>query len=135
MKVKIWQKPQNFMEIWPKTVLFRGIARIFTLEKPCYLENRVVREPCKQRSACIWTPDLLVWRILFCGGFFIVLVIFFKEADCTTATTAFIAALLKRSAKIFCCKTINFMGCLPLAVTTHFCLSRGSQTTCDYSAN
>ena len=21
--------------------------------KPCYLENRVVREPCKQRSACI----------------------------------------------------------------------------------
>ena len=21
-------------------------------QKPCYLENRVVREPCKQRTAC-----------------------------------------------------------------------------------
>ena len=26
------------------------------------------------------------------------------------------------------------MGCLPLAVTPHFCLTRGSQTTQDYSA-
>ena len=23
-------------------------------DKPCYLENRVVREPCKQRTACIY---------------------------------------------------------------------------------
>ena len=22
-------------------------------DKPCYLDNRVVREPCKQRTACI----------------------------------------------------------------------------------
>ena len=22
-------------------------------KKPCYLENRVIREPCKQRTACI----------------------------------------------------------------------------------
>ena len=29
------------MEIQPKTVLFRKIARIFSLEKLCYLENRV----------------------------------------------------------------------------------------------
>ena len=47
------QKPQNVMEIWPKTVLFRKIAQIFSLEKTCYLENRVVREPCKRRTACI----------------------------------------------------------------------------------
>ena len=34
-------------------MLFRIIALIFSLEKPCYLENHVVREPCKRRSACI----------------------------------------------------------------------------------
>ena len=33
-------------------MLFRNIARIFSLEKSCYLENRVVRELCKRRSAC-----------------------------------------------------------------------------------
>ena len=33
-------------------MLFRNIALIFSLERPCYLENRVVREPCKRRSAC-----------------------------------------------------------------------------------
>jgi hypothetical protein len=33
-------------------VLFRNIALIFSLENPCYLENRVVREPGKQRTAC-----------------------------------------------------------------------------------
>ena len=29
------------MKIDQKTVLFRKIVRIFSLEKPCYLENRV----------------------------------------------------------------------------------------------
>jgi hypothetical protein len=33
--------------------LFRNIVLIFSLEKPCYLENRVVREPCKVRTAYI----------------------------------------------------------------------------------
>ena len=57
------QKPQNFIEIYEnqnilwkfnqKTKLFRKIGRIFSLEKPCYLENRVVRDPCKRRTACI----------------------------------------------------------------------------------
>jgi len=50
---KIYKKSQNLLKVLPKTVLFRNIALIFNLEKPCYLENRVVREPCKQRSACI----------------------------------------------------------------------------------
>ena len=45
---------QNFTKIWPKTVLFRNIGLIFSLEKLCYLENRVVREPCKQRNACTY---------------------------------------------------------------------------------
>ena len=35
-----------------KTVLFRSIALIFSFVKPCYLENCVVREPCKRRTAC-----------------------------------------------------------------------------------
>ena len=45
------------MEMEAKTVLFRKIARIFILEKPCYLENCAVREPCKRRTACTcnWT--------------------------------------------------------------------------------
>ena len=34
-------------------MLFRNIALIFSLEKPCYLENSVVKEPCKRRTACI----------------------------------------------------------------------------------
>ena len=56
------------MKILTKTVLFRNIALIFSLEKPCYLENRVVREPCKRRSACIlkfrWTfkADYYGWN-------------------------------------------------------------------------
>ena len=33
-------------------MLFRNIALISSLEKLCYLKNRVVREPCKRRSAC-----------------------------------------------------------------------------------
>ena len=49
---KFQKKSQNLLKVLPKTVLFRNIALIFSLEKPCYLENRVVREPCKQRSAC-----------------------------------------------------------------------------------
>ena len=52
---KLQKKSQNLLKVLPKTVLFRNIALIFSLEKPCYLENRVVREPCKRRSACIWT--------------------------------------------------------------------------------
>ena len=49
----VTKKSQNLLKVLPKTVLFRNIALIFSLEKPCYLENRVVREPCKRRSACI----------------------------------------------------------------------------------
>ena len=49
---KVTKRSQNLLEVLPKTVLFRKIALIFSLEKPCYLENRVVREPCKRRSAC-----------------------------------------------------------------------------------
>ena len=49
---KLQKKSQNLLKVLPKTVLFRNIALIFSLEKPCYLENRVVREPCKRRSAC-----------------------------------------------------------------------------------
>ena len=47
-------------------MLFRNIALIFSLEKPCYLENRVVREPCKWRSACNKDPSSLLyfWRTL-----------------------------------------------------------------------
>ena len=37
-----------------KAVLFRIIVLIFSLEKPRYLENCVVREPCKWRTACIY---------------------------------------------------------------------------------
>ena len=43
-----------------KTVLFRSITRIWALKKPCYLENRVVREPRKRRSACIWTKMKII---------------------------------------------------------------------------
>jgi len=49
---KLQKKSQTLLKVLPKTVLFRNIALIFSLEKPCYLENRVVREPCKRRSAC-----------------------------------------------------------------------------------
>ena len=55
---KIYKKSQNLLKVLPKTVLFRNTALIFSLEKLCYLENRVVREPCKQRSACISKEDL-----------------------------------------------------------------------------
>ena len=34
-------------------MLFRNKALVFSLEKPFYLENCVVREPCKWRTACI----------------------------------------------------------------------------------
>ena len=34
-----------------KTVLFRSITRFWDFKKPRYLENRVVREPRKRRSA------------------------------------------------------------------------------------
>ena len=50
--IKNHKKIQNLSKILPKTVLFRNIVLIFNLEKPCYLENRVVREPCERRSAC-----------------------------------------------------------------------------------
>ena len=49
---KLQKKSQNLLKVLPKTVPFRNIALIFSLKKPCYLENRVVREPCKRRSAC-----------------------------------------------------------------------------------
>ena len=42
---KVTKKSQNLLKVLPKTVLFRHIALIFSLKKPCYLENRVVREP------------------------------------------------------------------------------------------
>ena len=55
--MEILQKPLNSMKFLtknlPKTVLFRGIVLIFSLEKLCFLENRVVRELCKQRTAFI----------------------------------------------------------------------------------
>ena len=61
---KVTKKSQNLLKVLPKTVLFRSIALIFSFEKPCYLENRVVREPCKQRSACILRWEVLqkVWK-------------------------------------------------------------------------
>ena len=49
---KIYKKSQNLLKVLPKTVLFRNLALIFSLKKPCYLENCVAREPCKRRSAC-----------------------------------------------------------------------------------
>ena len=42
LKVKIWPKPQNLMNFWPKNVLIRRIARICILEKPCYLEDELL---------------------------------------------------------------------------------------------
>ena len=63
---KVTKKSQNLLKVLPKTVLFRNTALIFSLEKPCYLENRVVREPCKRRSACIrWLGAVLLWRETF----------------------------------------------------------------------
>ena len=47
---KLQKKSQNLLKVLPKTVLFRNIAPIFSLEKLCYLESRVVREPCKQKT-------------------------------------------------------------------------------------
>ena len=35
--------------------------------------------------------------------------------------------LKKKTNFLFGCITTNFMGCLPLVVTTHFCLTRGSK--------
>ena len=63
---QIDKKSQNFIKIWPKTLLFRNIALIFSLEKPCYLENRVVREPCKQRTACIRAFSILSLAWIIC---------------------------------------------------------------------
>ena len=57
--MKIHKKSQNLLKVLQKTVLFKNIALIFNLEKPCYLENRVVREPCKRRSACISNLGLI----------------------------------------------------------------------------
>ena len=39
--MKNLQKPTKSYQILTKNVLFRKIARIFSSEKPCYLENRV----------------------------------------------------------------------------------------------
>ena len=36
---KLQKKSQNLLKVFPKTVLFRSIALIFSLEKPCYLET------------------------------------------------------------------------------------------------
>ena len=44
-------------------MLFRNIALIVSLEKPCYLEYRVVREPCKQRSACTRPQGMQPWNV------------------------------------------------------------------------
>ena len=52
--IKNWQKLTKSHKIWPKTVLFRNIALIFSLEKPVYLENLIVREQCKRRTACTY---------------------------------------------------------------------------------
>ena len=63
---KVTKKSQNLLKVLPKTVLFRNIALIFSLEKQCYLENRDVREPCKKRTACIiygWPLRQIRWLI------------------------------------------------------------------------
>ena len=55
---KIDKNSQNLIKIWPKTGLIRSIALIFTSEKPCYLEIRVLGEPCKRSTLCrfkVWT--------------------------------------------------------------------------------
>ena len=36
----------------------RAASSVWYQNKPCYLENRVVRETCKQRTACIQLPKL-----------------------------------------------------------------------------
>ena len=40
--------------------------------KPCYLEYRVVREPCKQRTACIWIYGMWVMILASCRYLFII---------------------------------------------------------------
>ena len=50
----IWKIDKSHKILWnfgQKNVIFRKIGRIFRLEKLCYLGNRVVREPCKWRTA------------------------------------------------------------------------------------
>ena len=64
--LQIMKFSEFFEKFGQKTVLFRKIARIFSLEKQklcnfiafeknrvMYLESRVVREPCKRRTVSI----------------------------------------------------------------------------------
>ena len=54
---KNWQNLTQSYKIGknlPKTMLFRNIVLIFSLEKPSQLENRVVKEPCKRSTACTY---------------------------------------------------------------------------------
>ena len=71
---KVTRTSQNLLKVLPKTVLFRSIMRFWAYKKPHYLENHVVREPCKRSSACTrvlllkihilwyyWTTYFLLW--------------------------------------------------------------------------
>ena len=51
-KSLVIKQKKNFNE--KKTVLFRSITGFWTLKKPRYLENRVVKELRKRRSACTY---------------------------------------------------------------------------------
>ena len=86
---KIDKNSQSLIKIWPKTVLFRNIALIFSLEKPCYLENRVVREPCKQRSACTCTHPVSLATLA-------------SSRVCSDAANCFRLNLLLRTSKCSC---------------------------------
>ena len=72
------------MQFDQKTVLFRNIAQIFSIEKPCYLENYVVKKPCKRRTTCsffFWISKIeraLVWRAFFSSF----ILVFSGDAPC-----------------------------------------------------
>ena len=53
-----------FLRLWKNNRVSRKPLDKWEYQnKPCYLENRVVREPCKQRTACI--------NFIFCGYAFV----------------------------------------------------------------
>ena len=87
---KVTKKSQNLLKVLPKTVLFRNIALIFSLEKPCYLENHVVREPCKRRSACTTKGFLNLFSLTseqVTRHIHVCLVLLQFKADCWASST------------------------------------------------
>ena len=58
---KVTKKSQNLLKVLPKTVLFRNIALIFSLEKTMLFRKPCCWEPCKRRSACTYQ----YWPITF----------------------------------------------------------------------